>query len=40
MSTDGGTLYLVPNALDFGIDGAAEAVSLDEVLPLGVLRLP
>lgn len=39
MRTDGGTLYLVPNALDFGIEGAAEAVSLDEVLPLGVLRI-
>ena len=33
-----GTLYLVPSALDFGIEGADDAVPLDEVLPLGVLR--
>lgn len=39
MSGKRGTLYLVPNALDFGIAGADEAVSLDEVLPLGVLRI-
>lgn len=34
-----GRLYLVPNALDFGIAGAPEAVPLDEVLPLGVIRI-
>ncbi|WP_298832037.1 SAM-dependent methyltransferase [uncultured Piscinibacter sp.] len=34
-----GRLYLVPSALDFGIEGVAEAVSLDDVLPLGVLRI-
>jgi len=39
MSTGNGTLYLVPNALDFGIEGADEAVPLDEVLPMGVLRI-
>lgn len=38
MSAPVGRLYLVPNALDFGIDGAPEAVPLDEVLPLGVIR--
>lgn len=39
MSGNHGTLYLVPNALDFGIAGADEAVPLDAVLPLGVLRI-
>ena len=39
MSGKRGTLYLVPNALDFGIAGADEAVPLDEVLPPGVLRI-
>ncbi len=39
MSAKAGTLYLVPNTLDFGIAGAEEAVPLDEVLPVGVLRL-
>lgn len=39
MSTGRGALYLVPNALDFGIDGADEAVPLDDVLPAGVLRI-
>lgn len=39
MSVPVGRLYLVPNALDFGIDGATEAVPLDEVLPLGVIRI-
>ena len=39
MSAPLGRLYLVPNALDFGIDGASEAVPLDEVLPLGVIRI-
>ncbi len=39
MSGKAGSLYLVPNALDFGIDGAEDAVPLDEVLPLGVLRI-
>lgn len=31
-----GTLYLVPNTLDFGAPGAAPA--LEDVLPLGVIR--
>lgn len=31
-----GTLFLVPNTLDFGIEG--EQVDLQEVLPLGVIR--
>ena len=39
MSREAGALYLVPNALDFGIDGAEDSVPLDEVLPLGVLRI-
>lgn len=39
MRASRGALYLVPNALDFGIDGAEDAVPLDEVLPLGVLRI-
>lgn len=39
MSGEAGTLYLVPNALDFGINGADESVPLDDVLPLGVLRI-
>lgn len=39
MSDGAGTLYLVPNALDFGIDGADAAVPLDDVLPLGALRI-
>lgn len=39
MTGERGTLYLVPNALDFGIEGAAEAVALDDVLPIGVLRV-
>jgi 16S rRNA (cytidine1402-2'-O)-methyltransferase len=39
MSETAGRLYLVPNALDFGIEGAPEAVPLDEVLPLGVIRI-
>ena len=35
-----GVLYLVPNALDFGVDSTAtEAVDLQEVLPLGVIRI-
>jgi 16S rRNA (cytidine1402-2'-O)-methyltransferase len=33
------SLYLVPNALDFGIDAADDAVPIDEVLPMGVLRI-
>ncbi|WP_341887604.1 SAM-dependent methyltransferase [Variovorax sp. YR752] len=37
MSTPGGSLYLVPNSLDFGIDGADAAVPIEDVLPLGVL---
>jgi 16S rRNA (cytidine1402-2'-O)-methyltransferase len=32
-----GTLYLMPNTLDFGIDGPAP--DLQEVLPLGVIRI-
>jgi len=36
MSPPTGSLYLVPNALDLGTEGAT--TSLDEVLPLGVLR--
>ena len=36
MSPPTGSLYLVPNALDLGTEGVA--TSLDEVLPLGVLR--
>ena len=39
MSGPAGTLYLVPNALDFGIEGADTTVALDEVLPTGVLRI-
>jgi 16S rRNA (cytidine1402-2'-O)-methyltransferase len=39
MSASVGRLYLVPNALDFGIEGAPDAVPLDEVLPLGVIRI-
>ena len=39
MNAGTGTLYLVPNALDFGIEGADEAVPLDELLPMGVLRI-
>ncbi len=39
MSAPAGTLYLVPNALDFGIEGADAAVALDDVLPGGVLRV-
>ncbi len=39
MTAPAGRLYLVPNALDFGIDGATEAVPLDDVLPLGVIRI-
>ncbi len=39
MNTPRGTLYLVPNALDFGIEGASAAVTLDDVLPMGVLRI-
>jgi len=35
-----GVLYLVPNALDFGVDSTGtEAVDLQEVLPLGVIRI-
>ncbi|NUZ06980.1 SAM-dependent methyltransferase [Piscinibacter koreensis] len=36
MSAPKGTLYLVPNTLDFGVAGAGSA--LDDVLPLGALR--
>lgn len=36
MSDRAGTLYLVPNALDFGM---AATAPLDEVLPSGVLRI-
>jgi len=34
-----GTLYLVPNALDFGMEGAGAETPLDEVLAPGVLRI-
>lgn len=34
-----GSLYLVPNTLDFGIDAAGDAAPIDEVLPMGVLRI-
>ena len=35
-----GVLYLVPNALDFGVESTrTEAVDLQEVLPLGVIRI-
>ena len=39
MSAGHGTLYLVPNALDFGIAGADDTVPIDDVLPTGVLRV-
>lgn len=39
MSPRRGSLYLVPNTLDFGIDAAGDAVPIDEVLPMGVLRI-
>ena len=35
--TAAGTLYLVPNTLDFGMTG--ELAGIDELLPLGVLRI-
>jgi 16S rRNA (cytidine1402-2'-O)-methyltransferase len=35
-----GTLYLVPNALDFGVDSTGTgAADLQEVLPLGVIHI-
>jgi 16S rRNA (cytidine1402-2'-O)-methyltransferase len=37
-STPAGRLYLMPNTLDFGVPGAADA-DLQEVLPLGVIRI-
>jgi 16S rRNA (cytidine1402-2'-O)-methyltransferase len=37
MTVDAGKLYLVPNALDFGVDGALP--SLDETLAPGVIRI-
>ena len=39
MTARRGSLYLVPNTLDFGIAGADEAVPIDELLPTGVLRI-
>ncbi len=33
-----GTLYLVPNTLDFGTGAGTPALPLDELLPLGVIR--
>ncbi len=36
MSTAGGSLYLIPNTLDFGT--AAEANPIDDVLPASVIR--
>lgn len=38
-STKRGTLYLVPNTLDFGVPANLGAARLDEVLPLGVIRI-
>lgn len=38
MTAPRGTLFLVPNTLDFGIGSADGAAPIDEVLPLGVLR--
>ena len=32
-----GSLYLVPNTLDFGVAG--EPADLSELLPLGVIRI-
>ena len=37
MTAPRGSLYLVPNALDFGMPGAAQP--LDDVIPLGVIRI-
>lgn len=37
MSVNAGTLYLVPNGLDFGVPGST--TDLQEVLPLGVIRV-
>jgi 16S rRNA (cytidine1402-2'-O)-methyltransferase len=34
-----GTLYLVPNTLDFGSPAGQATPALDDVLPLGVIRL-
>lgn len=34
-----GTLYLMPNTLDFGVSSADAPADLQEVLPLGVLRI-
>lgn len=34
-----GTLYLVPNTLDFGIDADGAGTPIEDVLPLGVLRV-
>ena len=34
-----GTLYLVPNTLDFGTTAAGDAPDLQEVLPLGAIRI-
>ena len=34
-----GTLYLVPNTLDFGVAAAGATADLQEVLPLGVIRI-
>ena len=34
-----GTLYLVPNTLDFGVPVAGALCDLQEVLPLGVIRI-
>lgn len=34
-----GTLYLIPNALDFGVSSSDAPADLQEVLPLGVLRI-
>jgi 16S rRNA (cytidine1402-2'-O)-methyltransferase len=34
-----GSLFLMPNTLDFGVAGADAAPDLQEVLPLGVIRI-
>lgn len=38
MKPASGTLYLVPNTLDFGLPGGPPTADLGEVLPMGVIR--
>ena len=38
-SSPSGRLYLVPNALDFGLPASHTQAGLDEVLPAGVIRI-